>query len=120
MKVGYVVLYVEDEKASLDFWTNKVGLKVKESKKAGGFTINQVGFPDQDFSFELVPLKFMEGQEHGLNLGTPSICFRTPDLIAMRKKLQGNNVAVTEISKHFGTETFAFCDPAGSWFAVMQ
>ncbi|MBX7057917.1 MAG: VOC family protein [Leptospirales bacterium] len=120
MKVGYVVLYVQDEEASLDFWTKKIGLEVKDSKEAAGFTIRQVGFADQDFSFELVPLKFMETFEHGMSLGTPSIAFRTPDLEKMRVDLLSRGVTATEISSHFGVDSFAFSDDAGSWFAVIK
>ncbi len=121
MKVGYVVLYVQDPEASLQFWTRKIGLVVKDSKDAGGFKINQVGFPDQDFSFELVPLKLMEQQkDHGLNLGTPSIAFKTPDLHGLHKQLVDRKVQTTEISNHFGIESFAFSDNAGNWFAALQ
>lgn len=120
MKVGYVVLYVKDESASLNFWVNQVGLVVKETKNAGDFKINEVGFKDQDFSFELVPLKLMENNPDGLNLGTPSICFKTPDLVGLRQKLIDQNVKTTEISTHFGFENFAFSDVDGNWFAVTK
>lgn len=120
MKVGYVVLYVKDEKASLDFWINNVGLIVKDSKVAGDFKINQVGFKDQDFSFELVPLKLMENNPDGLNLGIPSICFKTSDLAKLRQKLIDNKVKVTEISTHFGMENFAFSDNEGNYYAVTK
>ena len=56
MRVGYVVLYVQDADACLRFWTEQVGMIEKGSKQAGAFSIRQVGFADQDFSFELVPL----------------------------------------------------------------
>lgn len=120
MKVGYVVLYVQDESVSLDFWTRQVGMKIKGSSKADGFTINQVGFADQDFSFELVPLAFMEKNEPSMNTKTPSICFKTKDLSKTRDHLISNKVTVTEISDHFGMKNFAFSDPAGNWFAVTE
>lgn len=120
MKVGYVVLYVENEKDSLEFWTRQIGLVVKASKTAGSFTIHEVGFPHQDFAFELVPLKLMAENPDGLNLGTPSICFRTDDLAELRQQLVKKGVTVTEVSEHFGITSFAFSDPAGHWFAVTQ
>jgi lactoylglutathione lyase len=119
MKVGYVVLYVKDEKASLDFWIHKVGLVLKDSQKAGDFVINKIGFADQDFSFELVPLQLMENNPDGLNLGTPSICFQTNHLEETHKRLKEKNVKLTEISNHFGTNSFAFSDEEDHWFAVM-
>jgi len=120
MKVAYVVLYVQDEKTSVDFWTQQVGMKIKKSTQADGFQINQVGFADQDFSFELVPLAFMEKHESSMNTKTPSICFHAKDLTIMRDKLIASNVTVTEISDHFGIKNFAFSDPAGNWFAVIE
>ncbi len=53
MKVGYVVLYVDDAEACLRFW------------------IEQVGFTDQDVSFELVPLALTKDNTDGLGLATP-------------------------------------------------
>lgn len=120
MKVGYVVLYVENERDSLEFWTVRIGLVVKATKTAGSFTIHQVGFPDQDFAFELVPLKLMAENPDGLNLGTPSICFKTDDLAGLRQQLVQKGVTVSEISDHYGITSFAFSDPAGHWFAVTQ
>ena len=37
MKIGYVVLYVNDPAACLEFWTQKVGMVKKDSKQAGEF-----------------------------------------------------------------------------------
>ncbi|HMV44785.1 MAG TPA: VOC family protein [Leptospiraceae bacterium] len=120
MKVGYVVLYVQDEKQSLEFWTKKVGMIVKKSQEAAGFQITRVGFKDQDFSFELVPLKLMENNPDGLNLGIPSICFTAPDLVALHTQLKSNGVKVTDIANHFGTDSFAFSDSEDHYFAAIQ
>ena len=35
----------------------------------------KVGFDNQDFSFELVPLELMKDNPDGLDLATPSIAF---------------------------------------------
>lgn len=120
MEVGYVVLYVQDEKQSLEFWTKKVGMIVKKSQEAAGFQINRVGFKDQDFTFELVPLKLMENNPDGLNLGLPSICFTAPDLVALHNQLKSNGVKVTDIANHFGNDSFAFSDLEDHYFAAIQ
>ena len=60
MKVGYVVLYVNDGDACRRFWVDQVGMVEKRRKDAGGFAIAQVGFADQPFAFELVPLALMK------------------------------------------------------------
>ena len=75
MKVGYVVLYVNDTEACRRFWVEQIGMVEKRRNAAGTFTIVQVGFVDQPFAFELVPLELMKDNPDGLDLATPSIAF---------------------------------------------
>ncbi|MEY4339870.1 MAG: hypothetical protein RLZ14_1720 [Actinomycetota bacterium] len=119
MKVGYVVLYVTDEAACLQFWTEQVGMVEKRHTQAGPFSIVQVGFPDQDFAFELVPLALMGDNPDGLDLATPSIAFRVDDLAATRAALVAKGVQATELGEHGGRASFAFPDNEGRWFAVL-
>ena len=119
MKVGYVVLYVTDEAACEQFWTEKVGMVVKSRNQAGDFSIVQVGFVDQDFSFELVPLALMKDNPDGLDLATPSIAFRVDDLATTRAALVAKGVQATELGEHSGIASFAFPDNEGRWFAVI-
>lgn len=119
MKVGYVVLYVSDEAACLKFWTEQVGMVQKSRNEAGGFSIPQVGFADQDFAFELVPLALMQDNPDGLDLATPSIAFRVDDLAATRAALTAKGVQATELGEHSGIASFAFSDNEGRWFAVI-
>lgn len=120
MRVGYVVLYVNDAEACVRFWTEQVGMVEKGRKAAGPFSIAQVGFADQDFSFELVPLELMRDNPDGLDLATPSIAFRVPDLAATRAALVANGVQAMEPGEHSGVTAFAFSDNEGRWFAVIQ
>lgn len=119
MKVGYVVLYVTDEAACLQFWTTQVGMIEKGRKQAGPFSIVEVGFADQDFSFELVPLALMKDNPNGLDLATPSIAFRVDDLDATHAALVANGVQATEVGAPTGVPSFAFPDNEGRWFAVL-
>lgn len=119
MKVGYVVLYVTDEAACLQFWTEQVGMVEKGRSQAGGYSIVQVGFVDQDFAFELVPLALMRDNPDELDLATPSIAFRVDDLAATRAALIAKGVQPTEVGEHSGISTFAFPDNEGRWFAVI-
>jgi catechol 2,3-dioxygenase-like lactoylglutathione lyase family enzyme len=105
MKVGYVVLYVTDEAACLQFWTEQVGMVEKRRNQAGPFSIVQVGFSDQDVAFELVPLALMKD-----NLD---------DLAATRAALVAKGVQATELGEHSGIASFAFSDNEGRWFAVI-
>ena len=120
MKVGYVVLYVNDAETCRRFWVEQVGMVEKRRDQVGAFTIAQVGFADQPFAFELVPLELMKDNPDGLDLGTPSIAFRVDDLEATRAALVGRGVQASEVGEHSGTPSFAFADPEGKWFAVTQ
>ena len=120
MQVGYVVLYVNDVEACRKFWIDRIGMVEKRSSDAGGYTLAQVGFADQPFAFELVPLELMKDNPDGLDLGTPSIAFRVDDLQATHDTLAGRGVHVSDVGEHSGTPSFAFADPEGHWFAVTQ
>jgi catechol 2,3-dioxygenase-like lactoylglutathione lyase family enzyme len=120
MKLGYVVLYVKDPAASRNFWIEQVGMLEKDRKQAGDFDIVKVGFADQSFNFELVPLDLMKDNPDGLDLATPSIAFHVDDLATTRESLVAAGVQATEPGNHSGVEAFAFCDNEGRWFAVTR
>jgi lactoylglutathione lyase len=120
MKLSYVVLYVTDPAACMEFWTEKVGMVKKDAKQAGDFSIVKVGFADQDFSFELVPLELMKDNPHGLDLATPSIAFTVTNLHETQAALAAKGVQATEVGSPTGIESFAFSDNEGRWFAVLQ
>ena len=118
MKVGYVVLYVNDADACRRFWVEQVGMVEKKRDEIGAYMIAQVGFADQPFAFELVPLAMMQDNPDNLDLATPSIAFQVDDLDAARAELVGRGVQASEVGEHQGTRSFAFSDPEGRWFAV--
>jgi len=118
MRVGYVVLYVNDAEACLRFWVDRIGMVEKRRTEAGTFTVAQVGFADQPFAFELVPLELMKDNPDGLDLATPSIAFGVEDLDAARTRLVERGVQASEIGEHGGRRSFAFADPEGRRYAV--
>lgn len=120
MRVGYVVLYVQDAAACRDFWIDAVGMVEKHRSQHGEFTVAQVGFADQPFAFELVPLAMMADNPFGLDLAAPSVCLHAGDLAAVREGLLARGVEATEIADHGGRMGFAFPDPEGRWFAVTE
>ena len=120
MKVGYVVLYVNDAELCRTFWVEQVGMVERKRTEVAGFTVAQVGFADQGFSFELVPREMMKDNPDGLDLASPSICFHVEDLEATRAALVARGVNATEVGDHFGMRNFAFSDPEGRWFAVTR
>ena len=96
MKVGYVVLYVNDPEACRRFWIEQIGMVEKRRTEAGSFPIMQVGFADQPFAFELVPLELMKDNPDNLDLGTPSIAFLCSASLdqAFRLREEGREVVV--------------------------
>lgn len=118
MQVRFVVLYVHDAAACRAFWIDKVGMVEKSSQQAGPFTIPLVGFADQAFGFQLVPLELMKDNPDGLDLATPSIAFSVDDLDATHDALVARGVQASPVGEHHGTRSFAFSDPEGRWFAV--
>lgn len=118
MKVGYVVLYIEDPSACRAFWVDRVGMIEKKRTAAGDVDVVQVGFADQAFALELVPRALMKDNPDGLDLATPSMCFHVDNLEAERTRLIERGVTVSEIGAHGGIRSFAFSDPEGKWFAV--
>jgi lactoylglutathione lyase len=118
MRVRYVVLYVNDAEACRQFWIEQVGMVEKDRKQAGEYSVVQVGFVDQPFAFELVPLAMMADNPFGLDLAAPSIAMHVDDLEAARAELIDRGVTAAEIGDHGGVRSFAFSDPEGRWFAV--
>lgn len=118
MRVRYVVLYVNDAELCRRFWVEQVGMVEKQRKEIGDFSIVQVGFPDQPFAFELVPLALMANNPDGLDLATPSVALQADDLESARAELIERGVTASEIGQHGGVTSFAFSDPEGRWFAV--
>jgi lactoylglutathione lyase len=120
MQVAYVVLYVNDADACRRFWVDQIGMVEKRRTEVRGFTIAQVGFADQPFAFELVPLALMADNPDGLDLATPSTAFRADDLQGTQADLVRRGVQASEVGEHDGTPSFAFSDPEGRWFAVIE
>ncbi len=85
MQVGYVVLYVNDTEACRRFWVEQVGMVEKRRDEVGAFTIAKVGFEDQPFAFELVPLAMMQDNPDNLDLATPSIATRNVQPVGMSR-----------------------------------
>ena len=118
MEVRYVVLYVNDSDACSKFWIEKIGMVEKSRNEVAGASIVQVGFADQSFSFELVPLALMKDNPDNLDLALPSIAFRVDDLQASHDALAKAGVEVSDVGDHSGSPSFAFADPEGHCFAV--
>lgn len=120
MRLGYVVLYVENAEESVEFWTTQIGMTVRGSIELGEFSIKSVAHGQADVALQLVPLSMMKDNPDDLDLASPSICFYVNNLDSERQRLIANGVNVSEIMQHSGQFTFGFSDNEGRWFAVMQ
>ena len=91
----------------------------KRRSEAGAFTIAQVGFADQPFAFELVPLELMKDNPDGLDLATPSIAFTVDDLEATHAT--SSAVGSRRRSRRpRGHAELRLLGSQGRWFAVTQ
>ena len=118
IRVGYVVLYVNGAETCRQFWIEQIGMVEKERTEVGDYSVIKVGFADESFAFELVPLALMADNPDGLDLATPSIALHADDLKATRDQFVERGVEATEIGEHGGVKSFAFRDPEDRWFAV--
>ena len=119
MQLAYVVLYVRDPQTSFDFWVDTLGMMEKGRKEVGTFSIVQVGFANQEFNIELVPLALMSDNPQGIDLATPSMALRVEDLTSTHTMLQSKGVPTSDIAEMGGVKSFAFSDNENRWFAVL-
>ena len=62
----------------------------------------------------------MKENPHGLNLGTPSICFYVENPAALREELVAKGITATDVADRGGKANFAFSDNEERWFAVLE
>ncbi|MEY3407927.1 MAG: hypothetical protein RL038_988 [Actinomycetota bacterium] len=120
MKLSYVVLYCKDSDENAKFWTEQLGMVKKDEIQIGEHKVIKVGFVDQTFSFELVPLELMQENPDGLDLATPSIAFEVENIEELHTQLSARGVKATEPNDHMGRMSFAFADNEERWFAVLK
>ncbi len=120
MNLNYVVLYMENTELAKDFWVEKIGFEVKKCTEVGAAKVYTVGKKGNNTNIELVPMSLMENNPHELNLGTPSLCFKTNDLQAEHNRLTESGVKVTAIMDHGGMQVFTFFDAEEKAFAMTE
>lgn len=118
MKLGHVVLYVENSEEDSRFWQTNFDFTIDQTHEVGEFKVYDMKVKDQDVHIQLVPKKMMENNPYNLDLATPSILFYEKDFEALYTRLQENGVQVSEMMEVEGRANFAFFDPNGNPFAV--
>lgn len=120
VKIGYVVLYMNDTQKAAEFWQTYFDFVIKNVVDAGEHQVITVGAVDGQTNFELVPLALMADNPYDLNLGIPSICLSTDDLQAEHQRLVKLGANVSPIADHGGRDSFAIIDFEENAFAIAE
>ncbi|UQN15306.1 VOC family protein [Gulosibacter sp. ACHW.36C] len=121
-KFGNVMIYVENPRDVADFWVDTVGFTEVDAQQVDGATLFVELTPTaaSDAHITLFDRNVVAQSSPELDLATPSILFKSPDITAMRDSLAAAGTTVGDIVEAGGMTTFNFADPEGNWFAVKQ
>lgn len=121
--VGQVMLYVNDQKAAAEFWTQKIGFtkSTEVDNGDGTFSIEIAPKESSDTSFVLHDRKLVEKLHPELNLGTPSILFSaSAKLETLYTEFQEKGITVGDLIEMPQMKVFNFADSEGNYFAVRE
>ncbi|ARD73901.1 VOC family protein [Staphylococcus xylosus] len=119
-KLDQVMLYVDDQAKSVEFWTDILGfVVVSEEEMAEGFKAVEVA-PNEsvETSISIIEKEFMEKYSPEVSVTTPSLMFKEKDLDALYERLKEKGLTGHEIIEMSGTRVFNFQDGQGNYFAV--
>ncbi|WP_436865851.1 VOC family protein [Staphylococcus pseudoxylosus] len=121
-KLNQVMLYVDDQAKSVEFWTDILGfVVVSEEEMAEGFKGIEVA-PNHNVetSISIIEKEFMEKYSPEVSVTTPSLMFKEKDLDALYEKLKEKGLTGHDIIEMSGTRVFNFQDGQGNYFAVID
>ncbi|PLS32634.1 glyoxalase/bleomycin resistance/extradiol dioxygenase family protein [Carnobacterium maltaromaticum] len=121
--VGQVMLYVNDQKAAAEFWTQKIGFtkSTEVDNGDGTFSIEIAPKETSDTSFVLHDRKLVEKLHPELSLGTPSILFSaSAKLETLYAEFQEKGITVGDLIEMPQMKVFNFADSEGNYFAVRE
>ncbi|MDW8544126.1 VOC family protein [Staphylococcus sp. mip270_02] len=119
-KLNQVMLYVDDQAKSVEFWTDILGFVIiSEEEMAEGFKAVEVA-PNHNVetSILIIEKEFMEKYSPEVSVTTPSLMFKEKNLDALYEKLKEKGLTGHEIIEMSGTRVFNFQDGQGNYFAV--
>lgn len=121
-RIGEVMLYVNDQEETRNFWTEKLGFIVASESEEGADMkwIELKPTREAETSIILHDRKLIEKLSPELNFGTPSLMFFTDDLDRLHEELSEKGVKVGEIETFSSERTFNFADNEENYFAVME
>ncbi|WP_436867709.1 VOC family protein [Staphylococcus shinii] len=121
-KLNQVMLYVDDQAKSVEFWTDILGfVVVSEEEMAEGFKAVEVA-PKNDIetSISIIEKEFMKKYSPEISVTTPSLMFKEKELDALYEKLKEKGLTGHEIIEMSGRRVFNFQDGQGNYFAVSE
>lgn len=120
-KIGQVMLYVENPKKMLEFWTEKAGFVLIATHENEVMCSYEVApSKDAETSFVLHDKEIIAKMSPELTLGTPSIMFYTSNIESLYDQYKASGVTVGElVNMPFG-KVFNFADDEGNYFAVTE
>lgn len=121
-KVGQIMLYVNNQDESVNFWTEKLGFSVisEEDNEQGMRWIEIAPTKESETSIILHNKEFVAKMDSELNLGTPSLMFFSKNLDKLYNDLLSENIIVGEIVNMPSGRVFNFADNEENYFAVME
>ncbi|WP_088008721.1 VOC family protein [Indiicoccus explosivorum] len=120
-KLGQVMIYVRDQRACVEFWTEKMGFELVAEHRIGEIEWFELS-PGAEGGTNLVlhDKEKIAQLEPELDLGVPSLLFFSDELEELRSSLTAKGVKTGEITEMPGGRVFNFADPEDNYFAVKE
>ncbi|MFJ7183856.1 VOC family protein [Lysinibacillus xylanilyticus] len=121
-KVGQIMLYVNNQNESKEFWTEKVGFSViSEQDNGQGMKWIEIS-PTKEAETKIIlhNKELIAKMQPELNLGTPSLMFFSEDIDKLYNDLLNKKVIVGEMVNMPSGRVFNFADNENNYFAVME
>lgn len=119
--VGSVMIYVTDPRKVANFWIEVLDFKEVEIKTPGPIQpielIPSTGAQTHIVFFEKKVIAQMQPE---LDLGMPSLMFKTDDFDGFYNKLKEKNITTGDLIDMGGSRIINFSDPEGNYFAVEE
>ncbi|MCA1026560.1 VOC family protein [Cytobacillus kochii] len=121
LSLGQIMLYVNDQQTSLQFWIEKIGFKLIAENDEGDFKWYEVASSEQtETTIVLQDKQTVAKMSPELNLGTPSLMFYTNDIEKLYQTYKNKEITVGELVEMPFGKVFNFADNEDNYFAVME
>ncbi|MDT9724074.1 VOC family protein [Xylanibacillus composti] len=121
-QVGQIMVYVNNQEAVRDFWTEKFGFHVVDDVRSGEMRWIEMS-PSENAATTIIlhDRAFVAKMNPEMNLDTPSLMFFTDNLDQLHADLANKQVKVGDIvAMPTGSKVFNFADNEDNYFAVME